>query len=383
MPIEMTEKNKFYLFLAASAAAFILVAFLAPGAFKVLALSFGLAYLLDPLVDRLEEKNVPRSASIAGLLAAALLILVLLFSLIIPYIWNQGVAFVDAAPELVERAIGRLVGWGIIPEDYLASVPQLTLELREKALAGGMDYIKPVVSGIFKATSGLMGIVLALVNFVIIPVFFFYMLRDIDRIRENFYHFVPDSVEENIRGYLGMVDGVLGGFIRGQMVVALCLAGLYSIGLLISGLRFGAVIGVVAGILSVIPYVGFLVGILASAVVVLVDFSGWGLVVGVAATFGISQTIEGYILTPRFVGNRVGLNPLETLIAVLVGGEMGGFPGLLMAIPAGGVLKKTVGFLRPGKEEEEEIRGSGDTGYEAPMESGSGGEEGEDPLAEG
>jgi predicted PurR-regulated permease PerM len=144
-----------------------------------------------------------------------------------------------------------------------------------------------------------------------------------------------------------MADGVLGGFIRGQILVALCLAVLYSAGLLITGLRFGVVIGVTAGILSVIPYVGFLIGLLASAVVVLVDFSGWGLVFGVAATFGVSQLIEGYVLTPRFVGNRVGLNPLETLIAVLVGGEMGGFAGLLIAIPACGILKKTVILLKP------------------------------------
>jgi predicted PurR-regulated permease PerM len=226
-------------------------------------------------------------------------------------------------------------------------------ELKGNLLAGGMDYVKPVASGIFKATSGLLGFVLAFVNLVIIPVFFFYMLRDIDFIRENFYRFVPDTVEGNVRNYLGMVDGVLGGFIRGQILVALCLAVLYSAGLLITGLRFGVVIGVTAGILSVIPYVGFLIGLLASAVVVLVDFSGWGLVFGVAATFGVSQLIEGYVLTPRFVGNRVGLNPLETLIAVLVGGEMGGFAGLLIAIPAGGILKKTVMILKPAQREPE------------------------------
>ena len=93
------------------------------------------------------------------------------------------------------------------------------------------------------------------------------MLRDIDIIRGNFYRFVPDNIEENVRGYLGMADGVLGGFIRGQILVALCLAVMYSAGLLVSGLRFGVVIGVTAGILSVIPYVGFLIGLLASGVV--------------------------------------------------------------------------------------------------------------------
>ena len=147
--------------------------------------------------------------------------------------------------------------------------------------------------------------------------------------------------------YVRMIDGVLGGFIRGQIVVALALAVLYSTGLLITGLRFGVIIGVAAGILSVIPYVGFFVGILVSSVIVLVDFSGWGMVIGVAATFGVSQVIEGYILTPKLVGNKVGLNPLETLIAVLVGGEVGGIVGLLIAIPTGGIAKKTLYELRP------------------------------------
>ena len=351
--IALDERKKFFTFLAASLGAIIVIIWLAPGAFKALALSFGLAYLLDPLVDKLEEKNIPRSLSVLGILVLFILIVILAVSLVIPYLWQQGVGLVNEAPELAEKALEKLAGWGMVSETARLGVPQLLEELKGNLLAGGMDYVKPLASGLFKATSGLLGFVLAFVNLVIVPVFFFYMLRDIDLIRENIYHFVPDSVENSVRGYLGMADGVLGGFIRGQILVALCLAVLYSAGLLITGLRFGVVIGVTAGILSVIPYVGFLIGLLASAVVVLVDFSGWGLVFGVTATFGVSQLIEGYILTPRFVGNRVGLNPLETLIAVLVGGEMGGFAGLLIAIPAGGILKKTVMILKPAQREPE------------------------------
>jgi predicted PurR-regulated permease PerM len=345
--IDFNERQKFYSFLAAFSGAIIVIAWLAPGAFKVLALSFGLAYLLDPLVDKLEAKKVPRSVSILGILVLFILLVVLMVSLIIPYLWEQGIAFVNEAPELAQKALDKLAGWGVVPQTASQSVPELLEQLKTNLLAGGMDFVRPLASGLFKATSGFLGFVLAFVNLVIVPVFFFYMLRDIDIIRENFYRFVPDTVENNVRNYLGMVDGVLGGFIRGQILVALCLAVLYSAGLLITGLRFGVVIGVTAGLLSVIPYVGFLIGILVSSVVVLVDFSGWGLVFGVAATFSVSQIIEGYVLTPRFVGNRVGLTPLETLIAVLVGGQMGGFAGLLIAIPAGGIIKKSVMMLKP------------------------------------
>ena len=360
--IDLTEKNKFYLFLAAAATAIAAVAAMAPGAFKVLALSFGLAYLLDPIVDRLENKNIPRSTSIIGILILVIGILALLFSFIIPFLWDQSVEFIEAAPGLAENALNKLVGWGVLSKDMTSGVPELLEQSKVRLLSGGMDYVKPMASWLFKATSGIFGIVLSLVNLVIIPVFFFYILRDIDRIKENFYDFVPDSMENYVRDYLGMVDGVLGGFIRGQILVALALAVLYSTGLMIAGLRFGVVIGVAAGVLSVIPYVGFLVGMLASSVVVLVDFTGWGLVLGVVATFTVSQLIEGYILTPRFVGNKVGMNPLETLIAVIVGGEMGGFAGLLIAIPTGGIIKQTIRFLRAESEKAPEANVDAGTG---------------------
>ncbi|MDF1527439.1 MAG: AI-2E family transporter, partial [bacterium] len=145
----------------------------------------------------------------------------------------------------------------------------------------------------------------------------------------------------------------------------------------LTGIRFGVLIGVVAGLMFIIPYVGTVIGILASAMVLLVDFSGWGQVLGVVSTFAVAQAVEGYVLTPRIVGNRVGLNQLETLIAILVGGEMGGLAGLIIAIPAGGILKRTIQFLLPdhpgGPEGEEdqrlymaaaqdtETRGRGDT----------------------
>jgi predicted PurR-regulated permease PerM len=237
------------------------------------------------------------------------------------------------------------------------SIPELLKEIKGHLLAGGWSTIKPLVTGLLEATSGLVGSLLAIVSLVIIPVFFFFILKDIDNIRDAFYRFVPDPIEDWVRDYLQMVDGVLSGFIRGQIIVALSLAVLYSIGLGITGIRFGVLIGVVAGLMFIIPYVGTVIGVLASAMVLLVDFSGWGQVLGVLATFSIAQAIEGYVLTPRIVGNRVGLNQLETLIVILVGGEMGGLAGLIIAIPAGGILKRTIQFLLPDKPGEPEGEG--------------------------
>ncbi len=344
--VKVSNRN-FYIFLGACGSAVVALGVLAPTAFKVLALSFGLAYLLDPAVDWLEHRKVSRSLSIISILVVAITVMIILISLIIPYLWDQTVDFVEAAPELVQKALDKLDAWSVLPKEFTITLPQLAAQAKEKLLAEGINYLSPIAQGLFRATSGILGIILTIVNFVIVPVFFFYILRDLEGIKKSFFRFVPESLQDRVSDYVRMIDGVLGGFIRGQIVVALALAVLYSAGLLITGLRFGVIIGVAAGILSVIPYVGFFVGILVSSVIVLVDFSGWGMVIGVAATFGVSQVIEGYILTPKLVGNKVGLNPLETLIAVLVGGEVGGIVGLLIAIPTGGIAKKTLYELRP------------------------------------
>ncbi|MCK5353219.1 AI-2E family transporter, partial [bacterium] len=313
--------------------------------------AFALAYLLNPAVDWLEKKKVHRVLSILVILLLGTGIVVLVLSFLIPYLWNEAVLFIREAPELAEKALVKVAGWGLLPEEMTRNIPELLKEIKGRLLAGGWSTIKPLVTGLLEATSGLVGSLLAIVSLIVIPVFFFFILKDIDNIRDSFYRFVPDPIEDWVRDYLRMVDGVLSGFIRGQIMVAVSLAVLYSVGLGITGIRFGVLIGVVAGLLFIIPYVGTVIGILASAMVLLVYFSGWGQVMGVFATFGIAQAIEGYVLTPRIVGNRVGLNQLETLVVILVGGEMGGLAGLIIAIPAGGILKRTIQFLLPDKPE--------------------------------
>jgi predicted PurR-regulated permease PerM len=351
--IALDEKKKFYAFLTAGLAAIIAVALLAPGAFKALVLAFGLAYLLDPLVDRLEARNVPRVASVLVIMVLATGLILLLLALAVPYLIDQAVMFVNEAPALAERALGKIAQLNVLPEEMTRSIPELLRDLKQRLVEGGFDNISSLATRLFQATTGIIGWILALVNLLIVPVFFFFFLKDIDVLREDFYLFLPDSVRQSVRDYMGMIDGVLAGFIRGQIIVAVILAVLYGAGLGLTGIRFGILIGVVSGLLFIVPYIGTILGIAACAMVLLVDFSSWGQVLGVAATFGISQTIEGYILTPRIVGNRVGLNQLETLVAILVGGEAGGLAGLLIAVPAAGIIKKSILMLKPEVPEEE------------------------------
>lgn len=345
----MSERQKFQAFLVGGLASIIVLATLAPGAFKALALAFGLAYLLDPVVTFFERRKVPRIVSILVILLLIAGLLALVLGLGVPYLWKQAFLFIKEAPGLAEQALQKISRWNLFPEEMTRSVPELLEQLKGRLLSGGFSTISPIATGLFQATSGVVGILLGILHFVVIPVFLFFILKDIGQIQRGFWFYVPDSLLDKVQNYVRMVDDVLGGFIRGQILVALSLAILYSVGLGLTGIRFGILIGVVSGLLFIIPYVGTVLGILASGLVLVVDFSGWGQVLGVLATFGIAQGIEGYILTPKIVGNRVGLKQLETIIAVLVGGEIGGLGGLLIAIPVGGILKKTLTVLLPVK----------------------------------
>lgn len=362
-----TENRKLYLFLAGLLAVVVALAALAPGAFRTLVLAFALAYLMNPLVGFMERKGVPRALSILSIFLLIISLIVLGLVLVIPFLLEQGIAFARELPDLVQGAFEKIRQWAIwqslgyeIPTTFQQTLEQLTSNMKDK----GLGILTPALTAVFNLTSGIMGLILGIVSMVVIPVFFFFILKDLDGIENGFYSFVPPSGREKVKNYLEMVDQVLGGFIRGQILVASALAVLYAVGLGLTGIRFGVLIGVLAGIMFIIPYVGTILGIAACGIILIVDFSGWGQVLGVVAAFVIAQSIESYILTPRITGDRVGLNQLETLISILIGGEIGGLTGLLVAIPAGGIIKKTFVMLKPDVPEVEiemEKRGNGDT----------------------
>lgn len=349
-----SDGTPFFLLLGVLGAGLVALIVLAPKAAGTLALSFGLAYLANPAVVWLEKHR--RSRTSASLLVIALIagFLLVMLLLLIPFIISQGIAFMEDLPGLVEASLQKISQWRLW-DRIGVTAPANISEAMNDISAGvgdvGLSALKGALGALLDVTSGVMGVLLSLVSLVIIPLFVFFFMVDFNGLRDSFYEMLPQSRRKPVGEYLAMVDDVLSGFIRGQIIVALSLAVLYSIGLTLTGIRFGFLIGVVAGLLFIIPYVGTLIGIVASAIVLIVDFSGWGQVFGVAATFAVAQAIEGYILTPRIVGNRVGLNQLETLVAILVGGEAAGFTGMVLAIPAGGILKKSFGlFLRTTRE---------------------------------
>ncbi|MEJ2258548.1 MAG: AI-2E family transporter [Woeseiaceae bacterium] len=184
----------------------------------------------------------------------------------------------------------------------------------------------------------------AVLSLFLIPIILFYMLRDWDMIVAHVGALVPESKRETVFRLAHESDEVLGAFLRGQLLVMLALAAIYSIGLTLVGVEYAIAIGVVSGLVSFVPYLGFIFGIALAGLTVALEPDPLWQLLGVVATFSIAQFIEGSVLTPKLVGNRIGLHPVLVIFAVAAGGKLFGFFGILLALPVAAVLSVIVRF---------------------------------------
>ena len=311
--------------------------------FALLAASAGIAYICDPIIDALEDRGFSRTAGIGIFsLAAFLLFLLFLLLLLPPIIVQMDRLSQDLTKLLIELEtsiapllvhINGITGWQltldfatiktVAPQWLSDSSP----DLQQKALA--------FVKGLF--TQGL-GLVNTLLNLTLLPVFTFYLLRDWDDIVRHIYDLIPPSFRPVVQKNMVEVDIRLNAFVRGQIKVCLALAVLYSIGLLVVGVDLAIPIGLISGILFVVPYLGTIFGILISSLLALINFGISWHIIGVWAVFGVSQLIEGYYLTPKIVGDSDGLSPLVVMISLLVGASLLGIWGMFLAIPVTAIL---------------------------------------------
>ncbi len=309
-------------------------------------LSLLVAYLLDPTVDRFEERGWTRTAAIALLLGIGLSGVGLFIVFLYPTIAHQVQTLIEGFPSLVESVETDLLPW---LEKQGVTIPQSA----EDAFAEYGEVIRSQVPNVTsyasKAASGLFSqlgsVAASAVNLVMIPIFTFYFLRDFDRMRLALMEYMPAGNREFYLSRLSRVDEVVGAWFRGQCEVAAILGVLYALGLALvfglSGVGMGAgiAIGLVAGLLNVIPYFGFLIGFVLSILMVLLDWNGILPVVGVIAVFSVVQGLEGWVITPRIVGDKVGLSPVVVIIALLLGQEILGLVGVLLALPIAGALR--------------------------------------------
>ena len=296
-----------------------------------------LAYLGDPLVDRLQSRGLGRSAAVTIVFAVMTLLLLLLPLILIPLLEAQISTLVEKLPLYIgwirERLMPFLVEHlGVDPE--LFSTDQIVAMLKSHwQQAGGIA--ATVIASVSKSGLAIIGWIM---NLLLIPVVSFYFLRDWDLMIERVRELLPRTVEARVVNIARQSDEVLSAFLRGQIAVMLALGLIYSFGLWLAGLKLAFLIGMSAGLLSFVPYLGSILGVGGAVIAALVEHRDLIHVVYVLAVFGVGQTLEGFVLTPWLVGDRIGLHPVAVIFAILAGGQLFGFIGILLALPVTAVL---------------------------------------------
>lgn len=310
----------------------LLAPILSPFAFAAL-----LGWLGDPLVDRLEARKFKRNTAVILVFTVMSLWLILAIILLIPVLEQQLVTLVDSLPHYRDWIVGTALPWlehrtGLQILSWLDPARLFTLIREHWQSAGGAA--TAVLGYVSRSGFALMG---WLANIVLLPVLAFFFLRDWDLIVGRVGALVPRDHFDTVRRLALESDAVLGGFLRGQLLVMLILGVLYAVGLSMVGLNLGILIGLIAGLLTFVPYLGPAAIVLFGGMAALVQFGDWQHLAGVAAVFTVGQIIESFILTPMLVGDRIGLHPMAVIFAVMAGGTLFGFLGMLLALPVAAV----------------------------------------------
>ena len=294
------------------------------------------AYLGDPLVDRL-ERWMSRSFAVSLVFFVMIIIVVAIVLILVPFIERQISNFLTQLPTWIAWFETTATPWleehfGISPDvlDTQKIIDMLQSHWRE---AGG--FATTVLTRVSKSGLTLVGWIL---NIVMVPVVAFYLLRDWDILVERIHALVPRSIEPIVARLSRESDDVLGAFLRGQLSVMVALGVFYGVGLSLVGLSVGPLIGMIAGLISFVPYLGAITGVVMAVIAALVQYHDWVHVVFVLIVFAVGQTLEGYVLVPKLVGDRIGLHPVAVIFAVLAGGELFGFLGVLLALPVASVV---------------------------------------------
>ena len=300
-----------------------------------------LAYIGDPLADRLQRLKFPRTIAVASVFLLTFLFLALLVLLVVPMIRTQVSALMQALPNIIAQ-VEQV--WLPRASDLLGVAPDSDVGLaaflsRYGDMAGTWG-----ARAILSLTKSGGAVFAALLSLFLIPILTFYLLRDWDSIVKRLGALVPRANRETVFKLARDTDDVLGAFLRGQILVMLSLSIIYSAGLTLVGLKYAIAIGVVAGLVSFVPYLGFVFGIGLASLTVAMEPNPLWMLAGVVATFTIAQLIEGSFLTPKLVGDRIGLHPVIVIFSIAAGGQLFGFFGILLALPAAAALSVLVRF---------------------------------------
>lgn len=302
-----------------------------------------LAYFLDPVADWLQRLGLSRLMATVVILIAFIVVVVLAFVILVPVLATQMADFARKLPEYLTRLQSLITSFD--PKWLEQRFGVNAAGLREglnSLLTSGFSLLTTVFTSIWSSGVALVSVVSL---FVVTPVVAFYMLLDWDRMVAEVDGWVPRDHVETVRALARDINTATAGFVRGQGTLCLVLGAMYATGLTLTGLNFAILIGFFAGLISFIPYVGSLTGLVLAVGVAFVQFwPDWTMVVAVACVFFVGQFIEGNILQPRLVGKSVGLHPVWLMFALFAFGALFGFVGLLIAVPASAAIAVLVRF---------------------------------------
>lgn len=297
-----------------------------------------LGWLGDPLVDRLERAGRPRGLAVAIVFVFMTLLLALGLLVLIPMLWEQVQTLIDSLPRVALWVTSVAVPWiehrfrinlaQYVDPGYLFALIQSHWDE-----AGGIA--ATVLGHVSRSGLALFGII---ANIVLVPVLTFYFLRDWDLLVQRVRALLPRPSLPTVTRLALESNAVLGGFIRGQLSVMLALGSIYAIGLWMVGLDLGLLIGFIAGLVSFVPYLGAFVGVSAAVIATLVQHGDPTHLALVLAVFAVGQTLESFVLTPWLVGDRIGLHPVAVIFAIMAGGQLFGFLGVLLALPVAALV---------------------------------------------
>jgi len=349
MPLSLTTQQKQTAFWVIVWLAFALLIYVLGPIMSPFVASAILAYALSGGVDFLDQRRlgrftIARTVSVIVVMTVFMAILLALVLIVIPVLQKEFTLLQEQVPALLTKLDAllapRLQELGIAVQLDMAGIKKLA---SDHLATSGEAFWASVLTSARIGTGAILGWIVTL---TLVPVVMFYMLLDWHKLMASMRGAIPRRYVANVSGMAREVDSLLGQYMHGQLLVMLVLAVFYSFALMVLGLDVALPIGIISGLLVFIPYIGFGLGLVLALVAALLQFPGWYGVGGVLAIYTVGQVLEGFFLTPRLVGERIGLNALTVIFALLAFGQLFGFVGVLLALPASAVLMVAFRHLR-------------------------------------
>jgi predicted PurR-regulated permease PerM len=311
----------------------------------------GIAYLADPFADRLEAKGWSRTMATVIVFLILTLIFVAMIIGIVPLLVKQIQTLVQMLPHIEIWYNATLLPWlqSALGLDVKSMQLDLVSEGLSERLSAEWKQAGGVISTVVKyATQSGISLISAFGSMAMVPVVAFYLLRDFDLLTAKIKALLPLNVQPRVSAWAHESNEVLAAFMRGQLLVMLSLGVIYALGLGFVGLNYALLIGVLAGLASIVPYLGFVIGIAVAMVIAFFQFDSYLPLALVLVVFCVGQMVESFVLTPLLVGDRIGLHPVAVIFSILAGGQLFGFMGILLALPFAAVIMVLLRHLHTG-----------------------------------